>query len=209
MAFLSWEFWMKSMLNFKGFVLRIDSLITFILAMQNEKEKKETLIRLAAEKQPNSWPSLTKTYVCQQPLASIDMVSNGEKKWEKEERVSRLMGQKTWIPVLAGRSQHPVNACASERALYKTPFSLLLSAIWTQLVSRYVGTERRERGVDSRDKGNSGWYRLNLYRETKRRREAGFKWHLEMDTAAFETSASCLVFMKAVLALCISFSLIA
>lgn len=45
---------MKSMLNFKGFVLRIDSLITFILAMQNEKEKKETLIRFAAEKQPNS-----------------------------------------------------------------------------------------------------------------------------------------------------------
>lgn len=88
--------------------------------MQNEK-KKATLIQLAAEKQPNSRPSLTKTKVCQQPLASkghrfhIDMVSNGEKKWEKEERVSRLMGQKTWIPALAGRSATPCE-CMCVRA---------------------------------------------------------------------------------------------
>lgn len=204
MAFLSWEFWMKSMLNFKGFVLRIDSLITFILAMQNEKEKKRNTNPISSRETAKFL-----TFSDQNLSLSAATCKYWYGKWEKEERVSRLMGQKTWIPALAGRSQHPVNACASERALYKTPFSLLLSAIWTQLVSRYVGTERRERGVDSRDKGNSGWYRLNLYRETKRRREAGFKWHLEMDTAAFETSASCLVFMKAVLALCISFSLIA
>lgn len=94
---------------------------------------------------------------------------------------------------------------AFERVHTPNPSCLLFSAIWAQLVSRHLVRERKERGGrgkldrernkeggDCGDKGNSGWNRLNLYRETI--------WMWKLEFQAVNTGKSLLLIFESLVA---------
>lgn len=133
------------------------SLITFTLVTHTKKRNTNPI---RAEKQPNSWPSLTITHVCLQSHVSsghlfhIDVVIQWKdvEKWKQRE-IFKLGDKSPGSPLQQVTLWYSAHVCLRARlrgclcacTLCKSPSRLLLSAIWAQLVSRHLGRERKER----------------------------------------------------------------